>query len=158
IAPLMHYPIRGVLWYQGETNTYEPALYRKLLPALIADWRKGWGVNDMPFYFAQLSGFPAWHEQPRESRWAELREAQAPVQAPVPKPGMVVTIDLADPHDMHPPNKKEIAHRFALLAESQLYGKTGVNASGPVCSGMQIKDGNAVPAFSHTAGGLVDRN
>ena len=158
IAPLMHYPIRGVLWYQGETNTYEPALYRKLLPGLIAAWRKGWGVSDMPFYYAQLSGFPARHGQPEESQWAELREAQAAVQAAVPKTGMAVTVDLADPHDMHPPNKKEIAHRLALLAESQLYGKTGINASGPVFSGMQIKDGKAELTFSHTAGGLVDRN
>ncbi|HEX4084278.1 MAG TPA: sialate O-acetylesterase [Chthoniobacteraceae bacterium] len=154
ISPLLRFPIRGVLWYQGESNTYEPDLYRKLFPALITSWRKAWNEGDFPFLYAQISGFPTRHDQPEESEWANLREAQV---TNLPKAAMAVTVDLADPNDMHPKDKKTIAHRLALLAESQVYGKTGLDISGPVFSGMQIEGGKAVLAFSHAPGGLVDR-
>jgi len=156
IQPLVHFPIRGVLWYQGETDTAGPQIYRTLFPAMIAAWRKAWNA-DFPFLYVQLPGFLARHPLPVESRWAELREAQA-LALNTPKTGMAVTIDLGEEHNMHPANKQEVAHRLALIAESQVYDKSGVTASGPVFSGMRIEDGKAVLTFAHVDGGLVVEN
>jgi sialate O-acetylesterase len=154
IAPLTRYTIRGVLWYQGESNTSDPALYGKLFPAMIGAWRTAWNEPAFPFFYAQLSGFLAPRSQPGGSRWAELREAQADALS-VPKTGMVVTADTAEPHEMHPANKQEVGRRFALLAEKAVYGQGDVTASGPVFTGMQIKGGKAVLTFTHADGGLV---
>ncbi len=157
ISPLGRYPIRGVLWYQGESNTGDPALYRTLFPAMIDAWRDTREEGDFPFLYVQLPGFLARHPQPTESRWAELREAQAQALSTA-KTGMAVTIDLGDEHDMHPPDKQDVAHRLALLAESQVYGNSDVAAYGPVFSGMEIADGKATISFTHTGGGLAIRN
>jgi sialate O-acetylesterase len=157
IAPLTRYPIRGALWYQGESNTYEPQLYRALFPTMIGAWRKAWDEGDFPFLYVQLSTFFGRHPQPQESRWAELREAQADALS-LPKTGMAVTVDIGEEHNMHPPDKQDVAHRLALLAESAAYGKPGIVASGPVFSGMEIADGNATLSFKQTDGGLEVKN
>ncbi len=157
IAPLVRLPIRGVLWYQGESDTSDPGLYRKLFPAMIGAWRAAWGAEEMPFLYAQLSGFLVRHSQPEESRWAELREAQAEALE-TPGTGMAVTADTGEEHEMHPADKQDVAHRLALIAEKEVYGKSGVTASGPVFSGMDIEDGKAVISFTHAEGGLAARN
>jgi sialate O-acetylesterase len=157
IAPLARYPIRGVLWYQGESDTSNPLLYRKLFPSMITSWRKAWNQGNLPFLYVQLPGFLARHPQPTESRWAALREAQLQTLS-TPGAGMAVTIDLGDPHNMHPANKQDVAHRLALIAENQVYGKSGVTASGPVFSGMEIQDGKAILSFTHVDSGLTARN
>ena len=151
ISPLLRYPVRGVLWYQGETDTADAALYRELFPAMIAAWRKAWGETEFPFLYVQLPGFLAKHAEPSESRWAELREAQASALSQ-PKTGMAVTIDLGEEHNMHPANKQEVAHRLTLIAQAEVYGKSGVASSGPVFTGMEIADGKAVLSFSHNEG------
>ena len=156
IHPLLHFPIRGVLWYQGESNTSEAGLYGKLFPALIGAWRNGWDEGDMPFFYVQLSGFLGRHAEPMESRWAELREAQAQTLS-VPRTGMVVSADLGEDHDMHPADKQDVAHRLVLLSENEVYGKKAP-ASGPVFAGMQVGDGKATLSFTHEEGGLVARN
>jgi len=157
ISPLQRYAIRGVLWYQGESDTADPLLYRTLFPAMITAWRKGWGEGDFPFLYVQLPGFLARHAEPSASLWAQLREAQAAALA-LPKTGMAVTIDLGDQHNMHPPGKQDVAHRLALLAESAVYGKPGIAASGPLFDGMEIEDGAASLSFTHLGGGLVAKN
>jgi sialate O-acetylesterase len=154
ISPLTRYAIRGVLWYQGESNTSEPELYGKLFPAMIDAWRMAWGDGAFPFLYAQLSDFLARRAEPGESRWAELREAQANTLS-VPKTGMVVTADTGEEREMHPANKQDVGHRFALLAEKMVYGQEEVTASGPVFAGMEISGGKAVLTFTHTDGGLV---
>lgn len=153
IAPLTRYPIRGVLWYQGETDTVNPALYRQMFPAMIGAWRKAWGEGDFPFLYAQLSGFLHHQPQPQESRWAELREAQAAALT-VPKTGMAVTIDTSEEGNMHPADKQDVAHRLVLLAQNAVYGRAG-SAIGPEFDGMKVSDGKAVISFSHADGGLV---
>jgi sialate O-acetylesterase len=154
IAPLLRYPIRGVLWYQGESNTGDPDLYAKLFPAMIQSWRAAWDEGAFPFFFAQLSGFLEHRAQPEESQWAKLREAQTAALA-LPKIGMVVTADIGEERNMHPPDKQDVAHRFALLAQSQVYEKD-VTASGPVFESMDPGDsGQAVISFSHADGGLT---
>lgn len=157
ISPLLRYPIRGVLWYQGESNTSDPLLYRKLFPAMIGAWRKAWSERNLPFLYVQLPGFLARHPQPSESRWAELREAQL-LALGTPLTGMAVAIDIGDEHNMHPPDKQDVAHRLALIAESQVYGRSEVAASGPVFSGMEVQDGKAILSFTHEDGGLAAKN
>ena len=157
IAPLLRYPIRGVLWSQGESDTVDPDLYGTLFPALITGWRAAWDEGPFPFLYTQLSGFLSPHPQPEPSNWAELREAQARTLA-LPKTGMAVTLDTEQPHELHPADKQDVGHRLALLAEHQVYGTEDVTASGPVYSGMQIEDGKAILSFSQTAGGLAGRN
>jgi sialate O-acetylesterase len=154
ISPLLRYPMRGVLWYQGESNTSDPQLYRTLFPAMIGAWRKEWNEGDFPFLYVQLSGFLERHPQPEESRWAEVREAQS-MALTTPKTGMAVSIDTEEEHNMHPVDKQDVAHRLALIAESDVYGKSGVTASGPVFSGMQIEGRKAVLSFTHEDGGLA---
>jgi sialate O-acetylesterase len=157
ISPLARYPIRGVVWYQGESNTADAALYGKMFPAMIGAWRTAWGEGAFPFLYAQLSGFMVRHPEPEESRWAELREAQA-MALSTPKTGMAVTADTGEEHEMHPADKQDVGHRLALLAENEVYGETGVTASGPVFAGMEIRDGKAALGFTHTTGGLVVGN
>jgi len=157
ILPLVRYPIRGVLWYQGESNTSDPRLYRTLFPAMIDAWRKDWNEGNFPFLYVQLSSFLERHPAPTESRWAELREAQSQALS-TPKTGMAVTIDTGEERNMHPADKQDVAHRLVLVAENDVYGKSGVTASGPVFAGMAIEDGKAVLSFTHEVGGLVARN
>lgn len=157
IFPLARYPIRGVVWCQGESNTSEPLLYRKLFPAMIGAWRKEWNQGEFPFLYVQLPRFLARHPQPSESRWAELREAQS-MALSTPRTGMAVTIDLGGEHDMHPADKQDVAHRLALFAQSQVYGKSGAPYSGPVFAGMKLGDGKASLSFTQVDGGLEPRN
>jgi len=157
IAPLIPYSIRGVAWYQGESNTGKPKLYRKLFPAMIAEWRKTWGEGDFPFLFVQLPNFNPRHADPAESNWAELREAQA-TALKMPKTGMAVAIDLGDEHDIHPKNKQDVGHRLALVAETLVYGKKDVVSSGPVFSGMKIEGNKVKLSFKQVNGGLVDKD
>jgi sialate O-acetylesterase len=158
IAPLVHFPIRGVLWAQGESDTGNPELYARLFPAMIESWRAAWGEGAFPFYYTQLSGFLGPHAQPEPSNWAELREAQARTLAMAPKTGMAVTIDTEEAHELHPADKQAPAHRLALLADREVYEKPDVTASGPVFDGVSIEDGKAVVTFAQTGAGLVARN
>jgi sialate O-acetylesterase len=157
IAPLTRYPIRGVLWSQGESDTANPELYAKLFPAMIASWRATWEEGTFPFYYTQLSGFLGPHAAPEPSIWAELREVQAKSLA-IPKTGMAVTIDTEEPHELHPADKQDPGHRLALLAEKQIYEKPDVTAAGPEFAGMEIADGKAVVTFENTGGGLVSKS
>jgi len=154
IHPLTRYVIKGVLWYQGESNTDDPGLYGKMFPAMIEAWRAAWNEGDFPFFFAQLAGFMERRADPEESRWAELREAQAGALS-LPKTGMVVTADTGEEREMHPANKQDVGHRFAVLAEKVAYGREEVVECGPVFAGMVIGDRKAVITFSHAEGGLV---
>jgi sialate O-acetylesterase len=158
IAPLTRYPIRGVLWAQGESDTGNPALYARLFPAMIASWRAAWDEGTFPFLYTQLSGFLRPHAQPEPSNWAELREVQARTPEVAPKTGMVVTIDTEEPHELHPADKQAPGHRLALLAEQEIYGQPDVSASGPQFGGMDIEEGKAVITFENTGGGLVSKS
>jgi sialate O-acetylesterase len=141
-----------VIWYQGESDVYDAALYRKLFPAMITAWRNGWRQGNFPFFYVQLPGFLARRAQPAESRWAELREAQT-LALGLPKTGMAVTIDTSEEHNIHPADKQDVGHRLALIAKNQVYGKSAVAFFGPVFAGMQIEDGKAILSFTHEEGG-----
>lgn len=155
VAPLMPYGIKGAIWYQGESNTNRPALYREIFSAVIRSWREGWQQGDFPFLFVQLPPFGKIVEGPQESRWAEVREAQRRTSREVPWTGMVTTGDVGDQTDIHPHGKDVVGARLALAARAVAYGEK-VEYSGPVYDRMEIKEGKALLNFKHS-GGLVAR-
>lgn len=119
VHPFTLFPIKGVIWYQGEANVGRDKQYAPLFQALIADWRKQWNA-DFPFYFVQLANYLKPQQVQPDSQWAALREAQAEALH-VDNTGMVVAIDLGVAHDIHPKNKQEVARRFATLALADTY-------------------------------------
>ncbi|MBC8102556.1 MAG: 9-O-acetylesterase [Cytophagales bacterium] len=156
IAPLMPFAIRGAIWYQGESNSQRALQYRKILPALIADWRSKWGVGDFPFYIVQLANYGRIASQPGRSGWAELREAQLLTAKKVPNTGLAVTIDIGEGDNIHPRNKQDVGKRLALAALAKTYGKK-IPYSGPVYKSMTVTGGKASLTFDHLGGGLVAR-
>jgi sialate O-acetylesterase len=157
VAPLTNYPVKGILWYQGESNTDAPEEYRKLLPALITDWRNQWKKNDLPFLYVQLPNFMDVNYSPEESSWALLREAQLKTLS-LPNTGMAVALDLGEWNDIHPGNKKPIGDRLALAARKVVYGEKNIISSGPIYQSYRVVDNKIVISFSETGGGLVSRD
>jgi sialate O-acetylesterase len=156
IAPLLPFALKGAIWYQGESNAGRAAQYRNLLPAMIRDWRKQFGVGNFPFYIVQLASFQPVHEKPRENDWAELREAQALTAKHVPDCGLAVAIDIGEANDIHPKNKAEVGRRLALCALAQTYRKP-VEYSGPWYQGMKVRGSQISLSFKHVDGGLAAR-
>jgi sialate O-acetylesterase len=154
IGPLVPFAIRGVIWYQGEANRGTPIAYRTLFPALIKDWRQQWGQGDFPFLYVQLANFLGRAKTPSESKWAELREAQA-MALSVPKTGMALAVDTGN-GGIHPPNKQDVGRRLALAAQAIAHGKDVVY-SGPVYDSMKLEEGKIRLSFKHVSGGLQAR-
>ena len=153
IAPLLNYKIKGVIWYQGESNTDDPSEYRKLFPALIADWRQKWNQGDFPFLYVQLANFMQVKDRPSESNWAELRQAQLETLT-VANTAMAVTIDTGEWNDIHPLNKEDVGRRLALAAQKVAYGENIVY-SGPIYQSMKIEKDKIILTFTNTGGGLI---
>ena len=151
IKPLIPYGLRGAIWYQGEANCYprRAAEYATSFPMMIADWRKRWGQGNFPFLFVQLPNFAKAKEH-----WMTLRESQRLAAGRVPNVAMAVTIDVGDPNDLHPADKKPVADRLALLARAEVYGED-VIANGPLIeSAKRIGDGRLRLEFRFTEPGL----
>lgn len=153
IHPLIPFAMKGVIWYQGESNTAQAASYEKKFSALIQDWRSRWGRGNFPFLFVQLANFMPKKPQPGDSDWARLREAQLRALS-VPTTAMVVAIDIGDEKDIHPKNKQEVGRRLALAARALAYGETIVY-SGPIFESMKIEEGRIRLSFGHVGGGLM---
>jgi sialate O-acetylesterase len=152
IANLIPYGIKGAIWYQGESNAGNAKLYQTLFPAMIKNWREDWGQGELPFGFVQLANYLPRKEQPGDSNWAELREAQT-MTLSLPKTGMAVIVDIGDAKDIHPKNKQDVGKRLALWAQSQVYGKDIVYSS-PLYEAMKVEDNKIRLTFKHTGGGL----
>ena len=157
ITPLLPSAFRGALWYQGESNALKAHQYRKLLPALIGSWRDGLHDEDLEFLIVQLPNHGATPDQPGESAWAELREAQLMMLQNVPRTGLAVTIDVGDPKDLHPHRKLEVGQRLALWAEGTIY-KQPIEYSGPLYQSMQIEGSEIRVLFLHQGSGLEARD
>ncbi|MBI4720498.1 MAG: hypothetical protein HY770_04635 [Chitinivibrionia bacterium] len=145
--------VGGAIWYQGESNAGRAVQYRTLLPTLITDWKTRFGVENFTFLIVQLANFMARAENPGESAWAELREAQAMTTTKLPNVGLALAIDIGDAKDIHPRNKQDVGRRLGLAAEAIAYGRK-VEFSGPVFKSMQVVDGKAELSFTHIEGGL----
>jgi len=157
IAPIVPFGIRGAIWYQGESNASRAYQYRKLMPALITDWRAAWGEGDFPFYMVQLANFTAVVPDPGQSDWAELREAQLLTTFNLRNTGMAVIIDIGDANDIHPKNKQEVGRRLALFDLAKTHGKK-VEYAGPVLKTMKVLGNKVRLWFAHDASGLVGQN
>jgi sialate O-acetylesterase len=153
IAPLLPYAIKGVIWYQGESNAGRAYEYRTLLPALIKNWRDDWKLGNFPFLIVQLAPFGSDPKQPGNSPWAELREAQLLTALHVPKAGLAVITDVGDCQDIHPRNKEPVGYRLALAARALGYGEKVVY-SGPVYKAMKVEGKQVFLTFNHIGGGL----
>jgi sialate O-acetylesterase len=154
-TPIIPYGIRGALWYQGEGNRDYPVTYRRLLPALIADWRKHWGQGNFPFLIVQLANYQERRPEPWEGKDCALREAQLKALS-VPNTALVVTIDLGIAKDVHYPNKGPVGERLAIAARGLVYGEK-IEYSGPLFASARFQDGKAIVSFRHVGGGLVAR-
>jgi sialate O-acetylesterase len=152
IAPLQRLRIRGVIWYQGESDAYkDPQAYRAIFPALVRSWRQAWGIGDFPFLYVQLANHLARLKEPGEGPWAELREAQT-LALREPNTAMAVAVDLGgDGANIHPKNKEDVGRRLALGARAVAYGEK-IEHSGPLYESMKI-EGTAVRLrFTHAEG------
>lgn len=157
ITPLLPFQFRGALWYQGESNALRAVQYRKLLPALIGNWRDAFQQKDLAFLIVQLPNHGAIPDQPTDSAWAELREAEFMTMKSVPNTGLAVTIDVGDPKDLHPHRKKEVGERLAQWALGTTYAATDkdpMEYSGPLYDSMKIQGSEIRLGFTHTGRGL----
>jgi len=156
IAPLAPLAIRGALWYQGEANATRAYQYRTLLPALIADWRRAFRQEDLPFYIVSLPAFQPRRAEPGDDAWAELREAQALTARTVPHTGLAVTVDTGDADNIHPIDKQVVGERLALCALRGTFGRD-ICSEGPTLASFERLPGALRLHFAHTDGGLVAR-
>ncbi|MCX7005818.1 MAG: hypothetical protein NTY53_00935 [Kiritimatiellaeota bacterium] len=148
IAPLQKFPIKGIIWYQGESGGHDPEPYHALFSKLIVRWREQWGLGDIPFYWVQLASFQFSMDKSGEA-WAWVREAQDKCRR-LPNTGMAVALDLGEFGDIHPKQKREVGERLAKVA---LHGEgKSVVAEGPRFKTAEFANGQAVIHFSHAEG------
>lgn len=155
IHSLVGFPIRGAIWYQGESNHGEGMLYTEKKRALINGWRELWGQGEFPFYYVQIAPYQYGNEDP--AILAKFWEAQAAVQS-IPKTGMVVINDIATLNDIHPPNKQDVGKRLALLALKNDYGKKDLIANSPEVDKLEVLSDRLKLHFKNTGGGLKTRD
>jgi sialate O-acetylesterase len=162
IVPLQPFPIKGVIWYQGESNAGRAYQYRTLFATMIQSWRDSWKQPDLPFYFVQLAPYDRVYDpmikQPADSNWAELREAQLLTSEKLPHTGMAVITDtvpatMKDGRDVHPKEKEPVGARLALCARALTYGDK-IEYSGPRLDKMTVDGNKAILSFTHIGKGL----
>jgi sialate O-acetylesterase len=151
VAPAVNFRIKGVIWYQGETNSAKTraAMYEKVFPALIADWRKAWQEGEFPFLYVQISSYASNDSEV----WGIVREAQRRTLA-LANTGMAVTLDIGDPLNVHPSNKQEVGARLALAARAIAYGER-IEFSGPLYRQAAVEGNTQRVWFDHAANGLT---
>lgn len=156
IHPLIHYTIRGFIWYQGEANVGKHDVYAERLANMVDLWRKDWGQSSLPFYYVEIAPW-IYGDGETGTSGALLREAQFKAQSLIPNSGMISTNDLVEDYEknnIHPRNKIDVGKRLAFMALSQTYGHTGVAGHGPEYKSMEIKDGKIHLSFDHAENGF----
>ncbi len=153
LHPTIGYGIKGAIWYQGESNSSRAYQYRHLFPLMIQTWRDKWGQGDFSFYWVQLADFMDESDQPQDSAWAELREAQTMAMSKLKNTGQAVIIDIGEGRDIHPRNKQGVAKRLARWALAKDYGIKLVHQS-PTFKSIEISGNRAVITFDHVGQGL----
>ncbi|MEO8823194.1 MAG: sialate O-acetylesterase [Ginsengibacter sp.] len=153
IAPITGFPIKGAIWYQGETNTTNPDTYEETFSAMIHSWRELW-KEEFPFYFVQIAPF----NYGKGDKGALVREQQLKTYRSVPNTGMVVVSDITgDTNDIHPVNKIDVGKRLAGWALANTYSKQGINFSGPLYRSMEVKGNQAIIQFDFAKDGLLKK-
>lgn len=154
LSPIVNYTLKGMVWYQGESNAERASEYKTVLSTLISEWRSLWNQGNLPFLFVQLPDFMEPKNEPSEGGWATLRHQQLKTLS-VSNTSMAVTIGLGEKNDIHPLRKKEVGQRLALAAEKLAYGDKKVIASGPVYQSMKVKGNKIELSFSDCGSGLT---
>jgi sialate O-acetylesterase len=157
IYPILPYPIKGAIWYQGESNAGRAYQYHDLFSAMIASWRKVWGVGDFPFLFVQLAPFGAIVTEPVDSRWAELREAQLMTTKTMQNAAQAVITDCGNPDNIHPKLKQPVGERLAFAARALAYGED-VPYKGPCYQSMTVVGNRAILQFDDVFRALVAKD
>jgi len=161
VHPLISFPIRGAIWYQGEANRNDGLVYRQKMEALIKGWRQVWKMGDFPFYYVQLA--PYNYPYNREGTGGDILdffrlpliwEAQTEILK-MTNTGMAVITDITNLYDIHPRNKQEVGRRLALWARAHAYGEGNLTYSGPLYLGKQIEGNRIRINFDHTGSGLI---
>lgn len=156
VKPLEGFPVKGVIWYQGEANSANPALYKKLFPALVSQWRAFFGSPDMPFYYVQIA---PWQSGGKEQLdWAWFRQCQLELMKEVPNVGMVTTTDAGSEKFIHPPYKIKVGERLAFWALARTYGIEGISYSGPIYKSCLLKDKVVEVQFDYGEDGMTPEN
>ena len=156
ISPLTPFAMRGVIWYQGESNQGRAEAYRRQLPAMVSAWRSAFERDDLAFLAVQLPAFGKLRDWPR-SPWSEIRESISLLETSLPHTASVVSTDCGLPDEIHPPMKRPIGLRLALAARAKVYGE-GIVWSGPVFRKADFYKHGAVVHFEHVGSGLVFRS
>lgn len=155
INPILGFQIKGVLWYQGENNRFNPLSYDRKMAAMVSEWRRLWDIGEWPFYYVQIA--PNRYKDVKENI-PLLYEAQAKAQKIIPNAAMVVSVDVGSHTTIHPPDKTTISKRLAFLALAKNYGKEGLPISGPTYKALKIEGGKAVVNFDNVPLGLTAYN
>ncbi len=156
IHPIVPFAIKGVAWYQGESNRESGNVYDKLFQTLITSWRSEWNQGEFPFYYVQL---PVYGKiDPNNAKWTLIRQAQLKTLYAVPNTGMAVTMDVGEANDIHPKNKKPVGHRLALWALAKTYGVKNIVYSGPLYDSMKIEGDKIRVSFKYAESGLKTPN
>jgi sialate O-acetylesterase len=160
INPLLSFRIKGVLWYQGETNRKEPENYRTLFPSMVKNWRDRWGIGNFPFYYVQIAPYLYGNndvfQTPENS--AFIREVQLQSLDLIPNSGIAITMDIGEGYTIHPPRKKDVADRLLFNALQQTYSYKSIDYSGPVYDSFEIKADEIILKFKQAETGLFSFN
>lgn len=155
LKPLQNYTIKGIIWYQGESNVGRHDTYARRLADMVQLWRKGWGLGELPFYFVEIAPHAYGGDQAEKA--AYLREAQFKAQSLIPNSGMISTNDLAEPyekHNIHPRNKTKVGRRLSYLALNLTYGLEQIHCFSPQYKSWTAKDREAWVSFDHLEMGI----
>lgn len=153
VAPIIRYTVKGILWYQGESNSSDPELYEKLMPAFVKDMRTKFGLGDIPFYYVQVAPYDRYGGNELKGI-AKLRIVQSHLMKQLPNCGMVVTLDIGNRSNIHPTNKMDVGKRLAYWALAKDYGKNDFAWSGPIYNHMELEGDKAYLYFDNTGGGV----
>ncbi len=156
VNPWKGFPVKGVIWYQGEANSPAPALYKKLFPAMVAEWRAFFQSPELPFYYVQIA--PWQSEGSDKFDWALFRQCQLDLMHEVPGTGMVITTDAGSEKFIHPPYKIKVGERLAYWALARTYGLEGFTYSGPIYRQCQMNGRQVEVDFEFGEDGLGPEN
>lgn len=146
LHPLINYTMKGVIWYQGESNSGKAKMYQTLFPAMVKSWREDWKQGDFPFYYVQIT--------PHKGQTPEIREAQLLSLKNISNSGMAVTTDVGNATNIHPIDKQTVGYRLALIARAKTYGENNLIYSGPLYNHFKIKKNRIQLFFDYAESGL----
>ncbi|MBP6977869.1 MAG: sialate O-acetylesterase [Bacteroidales bacterium] len=159
IHPLVGYTIKGMIWYQGESNIFNVPRYAPSVAAMVSTWRQEWNLGNFPFYFAQIAPYDYTQWNFFTPQWPEIsayqREAQLQSQKIIPNSAMAVLLDIGEEYQIHPPQKREVGERLAFLALAKTYGCMGFEYESPEYDSLEIKEDRAILYFSKQYNGLT---